>query len=82
MRNPQNEDMFPGLPPIADILTAAHGLLVGAALGKFKVLILVPVAMLILLVGAATGYVGESVISIVAAQMGYLGSSFVAAQQI
>jgi hypothetical protein len=57
------------------------GLLVGAALGRFKVLIMVYAAFIILLVGMTAGYAGEVIIGVVATQIGYLGFTLMAAQR-
>jgi hypothetical protein len=57
------------------------GLLVGATLGRFKVLIMVPAAVIILAVGAATDLVGEAVVGVVAIQVGYVGAALAMAQR-
>jgi hypothetical protein len=57
------------------------GLLVGAALGRFKVLIMVPAALVMLLAGITAGYAGEAIISVVASQVGYIGFALAMAQK-
>jgi hypothetical protein len=57
------------------------GLLVGAALGRFSVLIMVPAAIALLMIGVAADLVGEAIIGVVAAQVGYLAATLMAAQR-
>ncbi len=42
---------------------------------------MVPAALVILLVGAGTGYVAQSIIGLVAAQVGYFGFALAMAQR-
>jgi hypothetical protein len=44
-------------------------------------MVLVPAALVMLLVGATTGYAGEAVIGVVATQVGFLAATLMAAQR-